>query len=55
MYSVAGQDDLNFFANDFSNHIPPVTSGSLLRVAKKFSSVTKWVGQVGLSDFASFD
>lgn len=25
MYSVAGQDSWNFFANDFSNHIPPVT------------------------------
>jgi hypothetical protein len=26
MYRLAGQDNLNFFANDFSNHIPGETS-----------------------------
>ena len=52
MYRVAGQDNWNFFANDFSNHIPGETASTLLKLAKKFSTVTKWVAQVGISDFA---
>lgn len=52
MYSVDGQPSWNFFKNDFNNHIPAITSASLLPVAQKFSSVTSYIQTVGLSDFA---
>jgi len=43
MYSVDGQPSFNFFKNDFNNHIPTVTSKSLIPVATKFSTVTSYV------------
>ncbi len=52
MFSVDGQDSWNFFANDFSNHIPTSTSLSLAPVALKFSTVTPWIQTVGLSNWA---
>jgi hypothetical protein len=55
MYSVDGQDSWNFFKNDFSNHIPAVSSASLFPVAAKFSTVTDYIQTVGLSDFAQHD
>jgi len=55
MYSVAGQPTWNIFANTWSNHIPSTVEASLLPVAVKFSSVTKYITEVGLSDIASYD
>lgn len=55
MYSVDGQPSFNFFKNDFNNHIPTVTSKSLIPVATKFSTVTNYVQSVGLSDWAQHD
>lgn len=52
MYSVDGQSSWNFFANDFTNHIPAVTSASLLPLAAKFNTATDYIQCVGLSDFA---
>ena len=52
MYSVDGQPSWNFFLNDFSNHIPNITSLSLQAVGKKFSTATPWIQTVGLSDWA---
>jgi len=52
MYSVDGQPSWNFFANDFTNHIPAAESASLIPVAVKFSSATDYVQCVGLSDWA---
>lgn len=55
MYSVDGQDSWNFFKNDFSNHIPAITSFSLKPVAAKFATVTPWIQTVGLSNWANYD
>jgi hypothetical protein len=57
MFGVAGQPgDWDFFSNDFFTHItaPPPT-GALNLVAKKFSTATDFIQEVGLSDFARFD
>jgi hypothetical protein len=54
MYSVDGQSSWNFFANDFTNHIPAVSSVSLLPLAAKFHTATEYVQAVGLSDFAQY-
>ena len=43
MYSVDGQPTLNFFANDFSNHIPASTSLSLKPLEFHFSGETKYI------------
>lgn len=40
MYSVDGQPSWNFFLNDFSNHIPDITSLSLKVVGEKFSTAS---------------
>mmetsp|Transcript_5 Transcript_5/g.12 ORF Transcript_5/g.12 Transcript_5/m.12 type:complete len:93 (-) Transcript_5:448-726(-) len=53
MYSVDGQDSLNWFANDFENHIPDATSIALKPLESRFSTATKWIQTVGLSDMAS--
>lgn len=44
----------NFFALNFSNHIPPA-EGVIAVLAKKFNQVSQCVSQVGLSDLATFD
>ena len=38
MYSVDGQDSLNFFANDFKNHIPTPHSVSLKPLEARFAT-----------------
>ena len=43
MYSVDGQDSLNFFANDFVNHIPEPKSIALKPLAARFATQTKWI------------
>merc|ERR1712071_386193 len=50
MYSVSGQESWNFFKNDFSNHIPPVGL-ALLPLGAKFSTATRNIRQVGISDW----
>ena len=55
MYSVDGQPTLNWFANNFSNHIADSTSLSLKPLASHFSSATKYIEEVGLSDMALYD
>ena len=40
MYSVDGQDSLNFFENDWSNHIPDVQSKSLIPLELRFKTAT---------------
>ena len=55
MYSVDGQDDLNFFANDFSNHVPEPKSFSLKPLEARFATATDWIQTVGLSEMASYD
>lgn len=54
MYSVDGQPSWNFFKNDFTNHIPNAGASDTKTLAKQFSSVTDWVTEVGLSNFASY-
>lgn len=55
MYSVDGQSSWNFFANDFTNHIPAVTSASLIPLAAKFHTATDYVQAVGLSAWSQFE
>ena len=40
MFGVAGQDTLNFFANDWSNHIPDNTDPSLIPLSIRFKTQT---------------
>mmetsp|Transcript_9411 Transcript_9411/g.11525 ORF Transcript_9411/g.11525 Transcript_9411/m.11525 type:complete len:86 (-) Transcript_9411:493-750(-) len=40
MYSVDGQDDLNFFANDFVNHIEAAKFKGLRPLEQHFASAT---------------
>jgi len=53
MYDVAGQESWNFFANDFTNHIPAIT-GLLQILAAKFYTATNNIRQVGISNWAQF-
>ena len=43
MFGVDGQDDLNFFANDWSNHIPTPASKSLIPLALRFKTATPYI------------
>lgn len=52
MYSVSGQESWNVFANDWSNHIPPVSGLPFVSLGSKFATGTPFIQQVGLSDFA---
>jgi len=54
MFGVDGQPEWNFFKNNFSNHIPPLASAALVPLGMKFAEATKNIGQVGLSDMASY-
>lgn len=53
MFGVDGQNDLNFFQNDWSNHIPSVKSKALVPLALRFKTQTDYIQTVGLSDMAS--
>eukprot|EP00744_Colponema_vietnamica_P000781 GILI01001357.1.p2 GENE.GILI01001357.1~~GILI01001357.1.p2 ORF type:complete len:334 (-),score=122.37 GILI01001357.1:173-1174(-) len=55
MWSLSGQQDFNFFANPLANHVAedPNLPTPLQLLAKRFHTVSDWVGTVGLSDFAS--
>lgn len=54
MFSVDGQDSLNFFANDFVNHIPDIKSIALKPLEARFATATDWIQAVGLSEMASY-
>jgi len=54
MFGVDGQDDLNFFANDFVNHIPDPKSIALKPLEARFATATDWIQTVGLSEMASY-
>ena len=55
MFGVDGQDSLNFFENDWSNHIPDPKDKSLIPLELRFKTATDWIQTVGLSDMAAFD
>lgn len=55
MFSVDGQPSLNFFENDFVNHIPDPTDPFLKPLEARFATQTKWIQTVGLSEMASAD
>ena len=38
MYSVQGQESWNVFANDWSNHIPPVSGAQFVALGAKFAT-----------------
>lgn len=55
MFSVDGQDNWDFFANDWSNHIPKPVSKALIPLEMKFHTATEYIQAVGLSDMAKYD
>ena len=55
MFSVDGQDNWNFFGNDWSNHIPKPVSKALIPLEMKFHTATDFIQAVGLSDMAKYD
>lgn len=54
MFSVDGQENLNFFANDWSNHIPDPKSKTLIPLELRFKTATDYIQTVGLSDMAAY-
>lgn len=57
MFSVEGQEGLNWFEHDWSNHVPdPVSpTGALNYANARFKGATSYTQTVGLSDMASAD
>lgn len=55
MYGVDGQNSMNFFEHDWSNHIPDPKDKSLIPLELRFKTATDWIQTVGLSDMASID
>ena len=55
MFSVDGQDSLNWFENDWNNHIPDSKDLTLKPLELRFKTATEWIATVGLSDWAAFD
>jgi hypothetical protein len=53
MFSVDGQPNLNFFANDFVNHIPKPIDWKLAPLEARFATASSWIQTVGLSEMAS--
>ena len=43
MFGVDGQDSLNFFEHDWSNHIPDPKSKSLIPLELRFKTATKYI------------
>ena len=43
MFSVDGQDSLNWFENDFVNHIPDPKSIALKPLSARFATQTDWI------------
>ena len=54
MKSLNGNKSLNFFANDFSNHIEEKTSSKLKPLEARFAICTDYLKRVGLSNMAQF-
>lgn len=55
MFGVDGQEDWNFFANDWSTHIPAPVSKALIPLGIKFHTETDYIQAVGLSEMAATD
>ena len=55
MYGIHGQNDLNFFANSWSNHVLPVMTPDAIPGGIAFKTSTEYIHNMGLSNFASFD
>ena len=54
MYSVDGQDVLNWFANDFTSQIPAAKSVTLKPLEAHFADATKYIQSMGMSDMAAY-
>ena len=54
MYSVDGQDSLNFFEHDWNNHIPDPHDATLIPLELRFKTATDYIQTVGLSDMAMY-
>lgn len=55
MYSVNGQENWNFFSNNFTNHIGAASGVALTALSHKFATATPYVQTVGLSDYAQYN
>ena len=52
VFSVQGQESWNFFKNDFSTHAPGGPGATEMFLAAKFMTVTRNIGQCGVSEWA---
>jgi len=58
MYSLSGQKSMNFFAHDFTNHVPNLGDDipfALKALKNAFEKASKWPTMLALSDMASYD
>jgi len=55
MFGVGGQPEWNFFEHDWNTWVPRNDSPALVAIGCKFSTATKFIGNVGVSDFAKVD
>jgi len=56
MWSVDAQPgDWNFFSHDFFTHIGSASSAATIALGKKFAISTKYIQEIGLSDFAEYN
>ena len=58
MYSLKGQTSFNYFAHDFTNHVPHFGSEMTLAeklLDKKFATASDWNTMIGVKDLAEFD
>ena len=56
LFSVNGTPgNWNFFAHDLYNHIAAATGLALEALAKKFSTETDFIQEVGLSNFSDYN
>jgi len=57
MFSLTGQEDFNFFKNNFTNHLPglgPNADTALKALRAKFATASQWPEMTGLSKVAQY-
>ncbi|KAI3636662.1 hypothetical protein MIR68_005351 [Amoeboaphelidium protococcarum] len=55
MFTLDGQESLNFFKNNFTSHVPIPKSAALKLLVAKFKQGSNLARCLGLSDLATFD
>jgi len=57
MPSLMGQQSMNFFVHDFTNHVPSLNNPPVAfkLMIKTFEKASKWFSMLGVSDMATYD